>query len=117
MFARLTFLKAVRTLSTSTELNFSVIHTSGKSNVYIFCSAIDDSFDCEKWLSELHGILLQLDKDGFIIYNAAKDTFKLTFKGKHPFIITWQEFLEFLFKSILTPIIVTILTTLLTKGW
>lgn len=117
MFARLTFLKAVRTLSTSTECYFSVESDLDNVTHSVSCYDSDISIDCAPWDSEIHGILLQLHHDGYIIFNSRTDSFKLTYKGAHPFVITLQEFLEFLFKSILTPIIVTILTTLLTKGW
>ena len=114
MFARLTFLKAVRTLSTSTECYFSVESDLDNVTHSVSCYDSDVSIDCAPWDSEIHGILLQLHHDGYIIFNSRTDSFKLTFKGAHPFAITAQDFLHFLFHSILTPIIVAFFTALLT---
>lgn len=72
------------------------------------------TYDYSEHKHEISSILDQLEKTGYLKYTYAPNSFVLTQKGLHPYAFRWEEFKEFLFKSIAVPIVVAFFTTLIT---
>lgn len=76
-------------------------------------SNLDIEYNFSAFSKEFHGILQQLSRDGFLHFDS--DTvFHLTHKGLHRFWIRAEEFITFLYRSILVPIVVSVLASIIT---
>lgn len=64
---------------------------------------------------EFWEILNHLEKEGAIKYEAKKSYFFLTEEGRHYKTFRWQSRKEFLLKSIIVPIVVTLSTLTITN--
>lgn len=65
---------------------------------------------CEKFIGEIDSIVDYLVENGYLV-NVAGNQYCLTQRGIHPFMIEWKKFQNFLFRSIFTPIAVSVATT------
>lgn len=93
------------------------IITEASSKIKLFSSdnPEEPSIDCSKYAGELLTILDQLEQEGVISFSQNyKNTFHLTHKGLHYGSVMVEEFKAFLFKSVLVPIFVAFVTTLIT---
>jgi hypothetical protein len=82
-----------------------------------FCQLCDSniSCDCSRYKGELHSILQKLSEDGYLVFkDSSERVFCLTEKGLHPYMVKWDELKSFLFRSVLVPIVVSFVTTVLT---
>lgn len=83
-----------------------------------FCyeNDLDKTLDYSKYSHEIHGMTKYLVDEGCLEYVHENNTnsFKLTHKGLHRHQITMQNALDFLCRSIIVPIAVSLATTLLT---
>lgn len=67
-------------------------------------------YDYSPYSNEIEGIIQQLVDDGYLeLFN--RHDFKLTHKGLHRRTFQWIEIKQFLLRSILVPIVVSIITT------
>ena len=107
-------MQAVTTRTERKILRRLIRHSLKGQNVVSFDDLkIKDKFypyDLEKKeLIEIIGTGLEDEYGKFQNYNHAK----LTEKGRHYFSFQWEEIKLFLFKSVLVPIVVSIITTIL----
>lgn len=107
-------MQAVTTRTERKILRRLIRHSLKGQNVVSFDDLkIKDKFypyDLEKKeLIEIIGTGLEDEYGKFQNYNYAK----LTEKGRHYFSFQWEEIKLFLFKSVLVPIVVSIITTIL----
>ena len=73
----------------------------------------DKSYDYSKYKGEIRSILDDLFSSGHISYPSAnKNFFALTEKGIHPMQGLYFSFISFLFRSVLIPISVSAITTI-----
>lgn len=104
-------LRHLRALSdgTSAQLSFvrgapHIIRTDDHSRFY----------DYTKYRGEIASIISALVKDGYLAYTINMYHFCLTDRGLHPHQETYTNVKSFLIKSVLVPIVVSVVTTLLT---
>ncbi len=103
-------LKNLRKLSSTTDTGLTFL---GCTNQIALQNDYDTFYDYSKYKGEIHALISQLAKDGYIDYKNDSD-FKLTALGMHPYQFQWETFKSFLIRSFLVPIIVSVITTLLT---
>lgn len=73
-----------------------------------------ESYDYSK-TGDLADVLIPiLLKEGYIEIVEIDNAFRLTHKGLHPYLVGWEQIKQFLLRSIVTPILVSAVTTLLT---
>lgn len=104
-------LKNLRKLSYCTEDTLGFL-----GNSYCICryDDYDKVYDYGKYKGEISSIIEQLVSDGYIKYAINENTFTLTQKGLHPYRFEWEAIKHFLLTSVLVPIVVSVVTTLLT---
>lgn len=104
-------LRELRKLSNNTATVLAFLSGS----TYI-CLDEDENvfFDYSNYKGEIHAIIDELVNTGYLTYETNKYYFCLTERGLHPYQLKWMNIKAFLFKSILVPIIVSGLTSLLT---
>ncbi len=73
------------------------------------------SYDCKAYGDEIDAIIDLLANKGYVV-RYSKDRFSLTHKGLHPYLFAWEDFKSFMFRSILTPIIVALITSIITNA-
>lgn len=71
-------------------------------------------YDYAKYENEISSIVSQLGKDGYLEFTVNEYHFVLTQKGLHPYAFQWESIKEFLLKSVAIPVIVALITTLIT---
>lgn len=79
--------------------------------------ALDDMnqyYDYTKYRGEFGAIIQELAKEGYLEQHSQGVQFWLTYKGLHPYGLAWEEFKPRFFWSVLVPIFVSIVTTLIT---
>ncbi len=76
-------------------------------------SDIDKVYDYSKYEKEIYQIIDYLDSEGYvkIIHN---HSFTITYRGFHPYQMSLKKLINFLFRSIVTPIFVSAITAILT---
>ncbi len=104
-------LNNLRKLSDNTEDVLSYLRDTSCICLY---DDVDRIYDYSKYKNEIYGIIKQLVTDGYLQYYRAERLFTLTHKGLHPHQFQWEIFKSFFFKSILVPVGVSFVTTLLT---
>lgn len=90
-----------------------LIFSIGDNCVYTY----DDNgkyYDYTEHASEFDAIIRELARTGHLVINENEATFFLTYKGLHPYAMTWQELKTFLIRSFIVPIVVSIITTVVT---
>ena len=104
-------LNELRKLSSSTE---SILAFLG--DTYCICLYDDytKTYDYTKYKDEITSIIKFLVSEGYLEYTINEFHFTLTQKGLHPYQFQWEIIKKFLLNSILVPIAVSLLTTLLT---
>ena len=105
-----TVLNELRKLSSHTEHTLVLyvgLHRIALENTGKF-------FDCTKYKDEIFGIIEHLVSAGYLKYITSPNYFCLTHKGLHKYQFEWDSFKSFLFRSILVPVFVSFITTLLT---
>lgn len=104
-------LKNLRKLSYCTEDTLSFL---GNTDCICRYDDLDKVYNYSKYKGEISSIIEQLASDGYIKYSINECTFTLTQKGLHPHRFEWEAVKHFLLTSVLVPIVVSIITTLLT---
>ncbi len=76
----------------------------------------DHTMDYSDYSKQIHGIIQYLVDEGYLVYAYENNTyhFQLTHNGLNYQQIHWLKIRDFLIHSIFTPIIVSLVTTLLT---
>lgn len=75
----------------------------------------DVAYDYSDYASEICSIIDHLVTTGHLLYvNDSHNDFRLTHKGLHPHRVSWEAVKGFLINSFITPIIVSVITTLVT---
>lgn len=108
-------LKGLRQLSTDSDDVLCFL-----DNTTCFCRFDDYSqtFDYATYQREIHSLIHQLILDGYLLpYDRSEERFTITSKGLHPYRTTWDELKIFLFKSVFIPIVVSLVTTLITMAF
>lgn len=103
-------LKELRKISNST--NDELYFVDGKTHI---CAPYNRKqfYDYSAYKGEISSIIDWLSRDNYLEYSDNKYSFTLTHKGLHPYHITWDSLKTFLFRSIIIPIVVSIVTTML----
>lgn len=71
-------------------------------------------YDYSKYKNEINSIIKELVRTGYLEYDFNEYHFSLTHKGFHPYLYTWEDVRNFIFKSIIIPIAVSVATTVVT---
>lgn len=104
-------LRNLRKLSTNTDTVLCFLGCT----TYICRSDDEESFyDYSNYQGEIYAIIEQLVNDSYLKYEDNQYHFSLTESGLHPHQVNWIHFGIFLFKSVIVPIVVSFITTLLT---
>lgn len=104
-------LKELQKLSDYTETELSFL---GESTCICLSSNYDKIYNYSKYQNEIVGIIQQLADDGYLTYTRNNHFFTLTHKALHRHQFKWEIFKSFLIKSVLVPIFVAFITTLIT---
>ncbi len=104
-------LKKLRKLSSSTE---NILCFLGDTCCICLYTDYSKVYDYTKYKGEINSIIKQLVADGYLTYSFNEYHFTLTQRGLHPCQFRWDALKRFLLNSILVPIAVSLLTTLLT---
>lgn len=100
----------LKRLSSNTECNISFLY-----DTTCFCDDdITRTYDYKKYESEIESIIQHLVDNGYLQFRDNECNFHLTQKAIHCTATALQEFFLFLFSSIAVPIVVSIITTLIT---
>lgn len=102
-------LNQIRILTNNTSCEFSYMH---EKNYIYKVHAINDKLALNKYPGELSSIISSLLEDGYL--TASRMGLQLTHKGLHPYRVSLEEIKRFLVKSILIPILISALASLLT---
>ena len=86
------------------------------TSCFCFDDDINRRLDYSKFSREIHGMVKYLVDEGCLVYSYDGNpySFQITHKGFHYRQISWLQIRSFLFRSILTPVLVSFFTTLLT---
>lgn len=101
-------LKAIRKLSQDTSCELSAINT----RICKVHSPKTDFVDLPEYAGELNAILNYMLEIGYI--KSERFGFSLTYKGLHPYKVSWEQIKRFLLVSVFVPISVSLVTSLLT---
>lgn len=105
-------LRGLRNLSTNTEDRFSFLDNS---TCICLVKDYDQVFDYSRYQGEIHATIHQLILDGYLMPDDRNEYyFALTSKGLHPYRFQWEQIKLFLFRSVFVPIVVSVVTTLIT---
>ncbi len=104
-------LKRLRELTGHTEAAFTRYQNTP---VFFLMSDQSAKTDCSDYDGEILTVLELLEAEGYIVFYDNGITARLTQKAIHREYVLWAEVKEFLFRSILTPIAVSAVTTLVT---
>lgn len=105
-------LRHLKKLANNTDLELALL-----GDTTLICLDFDESktYDYSKYKGEISSILDDLVSSGHLIYSRNNKYYvSLTAKGIHPFQGVCICIIKFLFRSVLVPIIVSLLTTLIT---
>lgn len=104
-------LKGLRKISRNSEITLGFLEETT-------CICREDDFDVVydyfTYRGEIHSIINHLSEEGYLICEQNINFFSLTQKGLHPYRFTWDAIKHFLLTSVLIPIIVAFITSLLT---
>lgn len=84
-----------------------------ENRVCSYCDSGKKYYDYSKYSGEFHLILDELAKSGHLEFSG-NDSFSLTYKGLHPYIMSWEAFKSFLIRSFFVPVVVSVATSLIT---
>lgn len=90
-----------------------LIFSIGDNCVYTY----DDNgkyYDYTAHASEFNAIVKELARTEHLVIDDNDSTFHLTYKGLHPYAMTWEELKSFLFQSLAVPIVISIITSVAT---
>lgn len=105
-------LRGLQKLSANTEDRLSFF---GSTTCICLVKDYDQVFDYSRYKGEIHSIIHQLILDGYLIpCDVGEYNFTLTSKGLHPYRFQWEQIKLFLFRSVFVPIVVSVVTTLIT---
>lgn len=104
-------LKHLRKLANNSEPLMTFV-----SDANIICLSDNASvfYDYTQYCKEITGIIQSLIEQGYLVNGFNQYNFSLTQKGLHPYQLQFEKARQFLVKSIVVPILVAILTTLIT---
>ena len=106
-----TVLRELRNLSNNSE---DVLSFLGNTNCICRDDDTDKTFDYSKYQGEIHTLIKALVTSGYLQYDINEFHFALTHRGLHPYQYQWETIKHFLLTSIFVPIVVSVITTLLT---
>lgn len=102
-------LKLMRKLTDTSEK--LIIFDERKCDIVISCKA-ENRVSVSEFKNEIKGIFAYLSEKGYIAYDDPYN-FYLTHKGLHSVYFSWEALRDFLAKSVLVPILVALVTSLL----
>lgn len=102
-------LKLMRKLTDTSEK--LIIFDERKCDIVISCKA-ENRVSVSEFKNEIKGIFAYLSEKSYIAYDDP-DNFYLTHKGLHSIYFSWEALRDFLAKSVLVPILVALVTSLL----
>lgn len=102
-------LKELRKLANNTE---DVLDFLGNTTCICRTDDYDKTYDYSRYHGEIHSIIRQLIADGYLAENRG-ESFTITLHGLHPYQFQWDSLKKFLFKSVLVPIVVSFVTSLI----
>lgn len=105
------FLRNLRKLSNSSSDVLTFVF--GSPVIAVF-DDLTREYDYTKFQKELDAILFGLERDGYIAYTNKPYQFYITDKGLHPYRQSWEAVKRFLIRSVLVPILVSTVTTIIT---
>ena len=82
-------------------------------NCFRLIDSKDSEYDCS-WCSDAIEPHLKKMAELDFITEKGRNTYQLGFRGLHPYYVRWEIFRDFMLKSVVTPIIVAFITSLLT---
>lgn len=103
-------LRGLRRLTNKSETPFL---PSYYKDSFSLINDADSIYECPQFKSEFDTILKSLEENGYI-EQAYGNFYSLTQKGLHPYQITFENVIHIFFTSILCPIIVAFITSLIT---
>lgn len=104
-------LKHLKKLTRNTDCNISYLYGTTSFSL----DDTDEVYDYQKYQDEIESIISHLVESGYLQYNYGNNVnFHLTQKGLHHSSLTFQSAIIFLFKNFALPIVVSIITTLIT---
>ncbi len=75
---------------------------------------MNEFYDYTKHQGEIGAIIRELARTGYLTHDDHCIQMCLTYKGLHPYAMTWEELKTFLFRSVAVPIVVSAITALIT---
>lgn len=102
-------LKQIKKLTNNTACEFGYVHE--KNYIYTVCNN-SKKLVLDKCTGELSTLISSLLSDGYLTTN--QFGLQLTHKGLHPFRVSFEEVKLFLLKSVLIPIVISVLASLAT---
>lgn len=104
-------LKNLKKLTNNTEINVSYL----SDDCYFCLDDMSQLYSYKKYEREIDSIISQLVASGYLQYNYGNAyNFHLTQKGLHNSFLTLQSMSLFFVKNFLLPIVISIITTLIT---
>lgn len=103
-------LSELRKLSNNSE---EVLAFLGDTNCFCVANDENKTFDYSKYENEISGIIEQLVNDGYLKYGYNEYFFTITNHGLHPHRYKWELIKHFLLTSILIPIAVSVVTSII----
>ena len=103
-------LKNLRKISNNSDVLLTTVadapHIAVINNLAVF-------YDYSDLEHEIGAIIEDLKKKGYIVEGFNSANFRLTLKGLHPYRFAWETLKAFFLKSVLVPVFVSIITTLI----
>ena len=93
--------------------NVLLTFVSGSSEICRF-DDLSCGYDYSKDQKEIGAIISYLISEGYLSRGFNEANFSLTEKGLHPYRFSLESFRNFLFQSVLVPIVASVLTTIIT---
>lgn len=101
-------LKQIKSISENAVCELNYVH---KSNTIYIVRTPNKRIELSKYSGELSSIIQQLIADGYL--DKTQFGIQLNHKGIHPYHVAWDSIKVFLFKSVLIPVGVSIVTSFL----
>ena len=106
-----TVLNSLRVIVSDSETPISFTYNPNET---LLVARGGKAYDYAEFKDQIEGIILYLAQGGYV-EPINKTSFRLTHKGLHPYRVGWDQLRGFLFKSLLVPIVVAIITSIITN--